>query len=291
MDVFLQQLLNGIIIGMIYSLMAVGLTLIFGILKVLNFAHGQLYMLGAFGTYYFYSSFGMNYFLSLVLSIICVSLLGILFERITIEPLLGKDLNSAFLTTFALGLIIANSVQYFFGATPKNIPSPINEPIQIGALILTGQKIFIVILSIILIISVGLFIKYTRLGKILRATSQNQLAATFVGINSKKVFRLTFMIATGLSAMAGSLLGPIMSVYPTMGSIVLIKSFVVVILGGLGSLSGAIYGGLFLGIIETLFGGYISSAWKDVLGYFILVLVLIFMPEGIGKRFSKVRGA
>lgn len=291
MDVFLQQLLNGIIMGMIYSLMAVGLTLIFGILKVLNFAHGQLYMLGAFCTFYFYNSIGLNYFLSLVLSIICVSVLGILFERITIEPLLNKDLNSAFLTTFALGLIIVNSIQYFFGATPKNIPSPLNEPVELGFLILTGQKIFIVITSLLIILGLGIFIKYTKLGKILRATSQNQMASTLVGINSKKVFRLTFMIATGLSACAGALLGPIMSVYPTMGAIVLIKSFVVVILGGLGSLGGAIIGGLFLGIVEALFAGYISSAWKDVLGYIILVIVLIFLPEGIGKRFSKTRSA
>lgn len=140
------------------------------------------------------------------------------------------------------------------------------------------------VLSVFVIASLALFIKYSRWGKILRATSQNQMAATIVGIHTKQVYAWTFSLSAGLAALAGSLLAPIMSVYPSMGAITLIKSFVVVILGGLGSLTGAIAGGLFLGIAEAMFSSYVSSGWKDVLGYIILVIVLIFMSQGLFGR-------
>jgi len=288
LQLLLQQLINGLVLGINYGLMASGLSLIFGIMRVINFAHGELYMFGAYLTVLFMNLLGLSYIWSGVISILMVVVISFLIERVSVHQLLKRDPMTIFLSTFAISIILSNVAQLIFGVRPKRMPSPFDVPVDIQGIILTEQKILTFVIGIVVVIGLSILIQKTKIGKILRATSQNTTPAQLVGINTRAVYMYAFGIAGGLAALSGILLAPSINLYPTMGTQVIIKGFVIVVLGGLGSVNGAFAGGLLLGVIEVLTASYFGSGFKDVVGYIILVAILIWRPSGLfGKAISR----
>ena len=241
--VFLQQLLNGLANGMGYVLIAVGLTLVFGVLRVVNFAHGEFFMLGAYVTYY-----GMT--------------------------LIGMDYISA--------LLVATLVVAIFGADPKYVDTPYSDAtFSLGDITVTQQRIGVILVASAMIAATYWFIKHTRMGKMMQATAQNPEGAALSGINTKYVHAYTFALACALAALSGALVGPTAMLYPTVGDWAVLKGFIVVVMGGLGSVTGALLGGLILGVAESLGGGYISLGFKEAIGYAIIIVVLLLRPNGL----------
>ncbi len=280
--VVIDYLMNGIVIGSGYALIAIGLTMIFGLMGIVNFAHGEFYMIGGFFAFYLVKLLGLNFFVSLALAITAVMVLGLVFDRVIFAPLRGKPIITTALVTIGLSIFLQNMALYLWGATPKTIPSPFPRiPLRIGPLFITQERIFATALTFAVIIGMHLFLKKTKAGKALRATFQVKEAAALVGININRVYALTFAAGVGLSATAGALLGSIFYLTPTIGGIATYKAFIVVILGGMGSFPGAIVGGLTLGVAESLGAGFISSAYKDAIGFVIVVILLLFRPQGL----------
>lgn len=280
-QVFVQQLLNGLIIGVGYALIALGLTLVFGILDILNFAHGEFYMLGAFLTWVFSSTFGYSYFVAALLALLSAIALGMLTQVVVIRPLMQRDQTMTLLATFAVSVLFMNLAEIIFGATPQRIITPFSDTLDIGSVTISQQRLIVLIAGVLIVALLTVIIQYTKFGKILRATAQNKNAASLVGIHIGKVHMFGFGLGSGLAAISGILLGPLTTIFPSMGQAAVIKGFVIVVLGGLGSMPGAIIGGVFLGIIEALAAGFISSAWKDLFGYSVLILILLLRPYGL----------
>lgn len=286
---FLQQLSNGLVVGSGYALMAIGLTMIFGLMDVVNFAHGELYMLGAFFAYSFCAIAGLNYFLSLIMGMACVMLLGLLFERIALKRLRNQNILTTVLITIGLAIFLRNTALVIWGPIPRNMPTPFGQGvITIGSIYLTKARIFAIVMAVVAVLSMHLMLRKTKLGKAMRATFQNRQVAALVGVNIDRIYAFTFALGSGLAALAGALLGSIFIVQPEMGQLAVLKAFVVVILGGLGSFIGAICGGVILGIAESLGAGFISTGYKDAVGFVLVILILLFRPSGLfGKTISR----
>lgn len=281
-----QQLLNGIVLGSIYTLMALGLTMIFGILDITNFAHGEFYMLGAFAALFSANMLGGSFVLSLLFSIVFVSLIGVIFERVAFRPLRGKSPINVMVGSIGLSILVQNSALMIWGADPHRMDTPyLDMKIEFWGLHTTGQRLLIILVALGAIVLLTLIIKKTRLGKAMRACSQDIEAAQWMGVNVNTVSVTTFIIGSGLAATAGALIGPVFLIYPTMGLVPVLKSFVVVIFGGMGNVPGAILGGYLIGITENLVAGFLSPAYKDLIAFLILIAVLIMKPSGIFGKY------
>jgi len=281
MDLFLQQVMNGIMLGSVYSLVALGLTIIYGILNVPNFAHGSLYMLGAYIAFLLVSSAGLNFWLAMVVSMAGLAVLGMLIERIVFRPLINVPHLNSFIAAIGLIYIIENVALIVWGPDFKRFP-PINAQLyHVFGITVTLHRMIIVVTAIVLIILMQLFIKKTTLGSAIEATAQDRVGAQLVGINVDRIDLVTFGIGTALAAAAGALIGPILLVFPSMGGAVILKAFVIIILGGMGSIPGAILGGFMMGLIESIGGGYITTDYNEVLAFGVLVTVLAIKPTGL----------
>jgi branched-chain amino acid transport system permease protein len=283
---FIQQLVNGLIIGATYGLMAVGLTMIFGMMDVINFAHGELYMLGGVFAYYLVALLGLNYFISLVLSVVLVMAVGLIFDQLVLRKLRGEPVLITILVTIGLSIFLQSVVVLFWGPSPQTLPSPFSSaPIRIGPVVLTSLKIFMAIMSFLVIVGLQLMIQKTSLGRMMRAAFQDREAAAIVGIDINRIYAVNFALGSGLAALAGTLLGTLFIVYPNMGLIAVVKAFLIVIMGGMGNFLGAIVGGLILGMVESLAAGFISSGYKDLFGLVIVMGLLVVRPYGLfGKK-------
>ncbi len=297
--VLIQILVWGIYAGCIYILLAIGLNLIFGVMKVVNFAHGELLMLGAYAAFWIYTFSSINPYLIVPLSMLLIAILGIFIERLCFRPIMGTGkLNEIFLS---LGLIylFQNLVAFLWSTNSRYIRSPYGEVVvHIGAIKLPLDYLIIIIVTIVFLIAFQLFMKKTTTGRAMRATSQNREAAALMGINVERMDMLSFALGSALAAAAGSLwLISGQMANPYMGAIPAIKAFAVVIIGGLGSIPGAIIAGMTLGIAENVvpyfmqalvavFGYEMSfTGWKDTIAFLILIIVLILRPTGIfGER-------
>jgi branched-chain amino acid transport system permease protein len=281
LEYFPQYLFNGILIGANYALIAMGLTVIFGLMNIANFAHGQFYMLGGFVAYQLTTALGFNFFAALVVSVAIVTGLGILLDRTIFRRLRNKPLISSVLVTIGLAIVFENLALVLWGPRPEAIPNPFSVmPVQIGSVFTTEPRLFAVAVTLAAIVIIHLLLRYTLMGKAMRATFQQQEAAALAGINIELLYSAAFGIGAGLAALGGVLLGTIFYVHPTMGDVATLKAFVVTILGGMGSFPGAIIGGLLLGIAES-FGTLVSSAYKDAIGYILVILVLLYRPQGL----------
>jgi branched-chain amino acid transport system permease protein len=281
MEIINQLVVNGLVIGLTYALFALGVTLIFGILGIINFAHGEFYMLGAFGAYILQQQLQLNYFMSGIVTVVIVCIIAWLIERFALRSLIESDHLNSLLATFGLSIILLNSIAITYGTTPRQIKSPFNEVVHIGNVFITQQKIVVVLVGIVIIVLLNLFLKKSHLGKLMRAVSQNSMGAKVSGIPIKRIYSFTFVFGVALATVGGILIGPTTYVTPTMGMSVMLKGFVIVILGGLGSVPGAIFGGMLLGIVETSASALVGNSWKDIIGYIILILVLLIRPQGI----------
>jgi branched-chain amino acid transport system permease protein len=281
MEIFVQQLLNGLTVGSVYSLVALGLTLVYGILHIPNFAHGALYMMGGYVTLTMMTKAGLPYWLAIVISMIVIGLLGVLMERLVFYPLRDAPPLHDKIAAIGILLFLEAFAQFVWGADYQTMPTPYGKVVNLFGLTLTMQRLLIIVSTIVIMILLYFFLKKTFIGATIIAMSQNREGANLVGINTNKVAMMTFMISGSLAALAASLASPINLVFPGMGHLVILKAFVIIILGGMGSIPGAIIGGYILGFSESLGATYISNDYKDIIAFVILVIILTVKPTGL----------
>jgi branched-chain amino acid transport system permease protein len=279
-----QLIVNGIILGSIYVLVALGLTLIFGIVDVVNFAHGEFYMLGAFVAFFVVQYFGLPYLLAVMVTAIAVGAFGLITEKVLIHPLRRRNPHpiNYVLVTVGLSTFLLNGVNYIFGPDLRQIPSPyMKQILNFGNVFITTQRLLVFLVAVGLVSVLGYFVKYTRLGNEMRATAQNFQAARIVGVNTDRVFTQTFLIGAMLAGIAGALVGAMFVTEPAMGFHIIVKAFIVVIVGGMGSIIGSIVAGTGLGLVETLAGALMPAEFLDIIGFGVMILVLLTKPSGI----------
>jgi len=290
MTVFLQYLINGLIIGGAYALIGIGLTLVLGIMKVVNFAHGEMYMLGAYFLFTFFAKMGMNFYLAMLLAIVAVMMLGFIYERSILKPLRKRSIDTVMLSMIGFSLLIQNIAMLIWTPVPEAIKSPFPlTSYTLAGLYFLPQRIMVIVAALLLVILTHLLLKKTKIGKAMRATFQDIEAASLMGIKIDRIYSFTFVLGAGLAAAAGTLLGPIFTVHPYIGNLANAKAFVIVIIGGLGSFPGAITAGLLLGVFESLGAGYISSGYQDAIGFILLILILIYRPTGLYGKVGQTR--
>lgn len=289
---FLSYLINGISLGSVYAIIALGYTMVYGIAKMLNFAHGDVIMIGSYVVFTAVSTMGMNPMIAIILSVVFCTVLGMVIERVAYKPLRTATPLAVLITAIGVSYFLQNIALLIFGASPKSFTSVVTLPplkLADGALIISGETIVTIILCVVIMASLMLFIKKSKSGQAMLAVSEDRGAATLMGVNVNKTIAMTFAIGSGLAAIAGVLL---CSAYPTLtpytGSMPGIKAFVAAVFGGIGSVPGAFIGGILLGIIENLAKAYISSQMADAIVFGVLIVVLLVKPTGIlGKKISE----
>ncbi|MBI4963177.1 MAG: branched-chain amino acid ABC transporter permease [Desulfomonile tiedjei] len=284
MELFLQQVFNGIMLGSTYAIVALGLTLVFGILNIPNFAHGHLYMLGAYVSFFLMTLHGFGFWSALVASMVILALVGMLVERVVFRPLQDKPHINSFISAIGALMILETGVISLWGPQGRRIPNPYPGIVEVLGITMTYQRLLVIVAAIVLIVLLQVFIKKTTPGTTIEAVAQNREGAMLVGINVNLVSSLTFAISTATAAAAACLVAPIFMISPTMGALLGMKAFIIVILGGLGSIPGAILGGYILGLLEAIGGGYLSAAYKDVYAFGALILILAIRPTGLFGR-------
>jgi branched-chain amino acid transport system permease protein len=288
-DELLQHLVNALILGSTYALLGIGLTLIFGIMRVVNFTHGELYALGAYAVFFLEVSLGVNFFLALVLAVIIGCAVGAAIEFVLLRPLLDADIDTTMLVMIGAWIVMQNTELFYWGGVSKAIMTPFpDEPLQVGPIFVSWLRLFVLVMALILIGATYALINRTKLGKAMRATFQDRDTAALMGVNIKGIYTATFAIGSGLAAAAGALLGPVFLVTPSMGDLASLKAFAIVILGGLGNITGATLGGFILAFVEEIGAGYISSGYRDAMGFLIIIIVLLFKPTGLFARAERI---
>ncbi len=289
MTEFFQQLVNGLAWGSIYALIALGYTMVYGVLRLINFAHGDVYMVGAMVGYYAArlvtggGTFTRFAFVMLSAMLVC-ALLGALIERLAYRPLRKAPRINALITAIGVSLFLEYFGQWLFGADPKFFPTLIEtrEVVNFHGVVVNNIQLAIFIVSFVLMFGLRFVVQKTKTGKAMRAVSFSHTASHLVGINVNRIISLTFVLGSVLAAAAGILVGlsnP--KIDPLMGLMPGLKAFVAAVLGGIGNIPGALIGGLIMGVAETLVAGYISSTYRNALAFIILILILLFRPEGI----------
>lgn len=285
----IDLLVNGLIFGLFYALMAVGLAMIFGVLKVVNFAHGEFYMVGAYAYVLISLKLGVSPWIALPVAAAAGAALGWLVERTLMRPLYSgyaswsimKD-EYAVVVTFGLSLLLINLVDKIVGPYPILGPELIETTrFSIGPIMLNGQKLIAAGISLAILTGLALFIKKSLWGRQIQAVAQNRLGASLAGIDATRTTSMIFAIAGLLAALSGALLAPVINPSPDVGAFPAMKSYVIVVLGGMGSIWGAMIAALFLGVFEAFFAVYVSYAYRDAFGLLLLILVLIFRPQGL----------
>lgn len=282
-DEFIQTLLNGLMLASIYMLMASGFTLIYGIMHIVNFAHGEIYMLGAFAIFYFFAQYGMNYFLALILAMLLIGILGIILERALFLPMQEAHLPQVILS-LGLAMTLQGVASVAFGTDYKSVTGPFTGVVRFGGAAISMERLVIIPVSAVIIAALFATVKWTRIGRAMRAVAQDPDAAALQGIDVAFISCMAFGLGCALAAASGALIAPVFFVSPFMGGTAVMKAFIIICIGGMGSISGAAVGGLILGFVDsfgtTLFGGSIAS----VLGFAILIMILLFRPQGLFGR-------
>lgn len=279
-ELLAQGLLNGFALALVYVLVALGLTLIFSIFEIINFAHGEFYMLGGYVTYFGFAVFGLDYFLTLLLTIVGVGVVGLVAERLIFRHLRGKTLN-AFIVSLGLLWVLQSAAQLSFGVLDKPVPSAFSGILRAGGIVISVERFVVVLVAMGLITVLYAFLRWTRLGRAMRAVAQDADGAALQGVNIELVSMLGFAVGCALAGSAGGLLAPVFAVSPAMGALPVIKAFIMIIVGGMGSLPGAVLGGLLLGTVEGIGSIFFSSAAVNVLGFLMVIAVLLVRPRGL----------
>lgn len=283
----LQQLVNGLILGSVYALLALGYTMVYGILKLINFAHGDIYMMGAFIGYYLINTFQMNFFVALVLTMAITACIGMLIEFLAYRPLRNSTKIAALITAIGVSFLLEYGMQYFVGSQKRAFPQALQTvKFDLGPISVTNVQLIILGVSIVLMLALQFIVKKTKMGKAMRAVSVDSDAAQLMGINVNTTISFTFALGSALAGAAGVLIGLYYnSIEPLMGMAPGIKSFVAAVLGGIGIIPGAALGGFLIGLLETLSVTIGLSSYKDAVVYIILILILLVRPAGIlGKN-------
>ncbi len=289
---FLEQLLNGLTLGSTYALIALGYTMVYGIVQLINFAHGEIYMFGAFAGLFMVTVLDVNIFVALIAAMAFCMILGVIVERIAYRPIRGKSSRlSALISAIGVSIFLSTLMVLMRGPNTTRYPEEVlkQTTYTLGSVEISSLQIIILLVSAVLMIGLQLMIKKTRIGKAMRACSQDLDAASLMGINVNRVISLTFAVGSALAAAGGVMVGIYYNaVWPYMGTMAGLKAFSAAVLGGIGSVPGAMVGGLSLGILEILGVAYVSSSYKDAIAFAILILVLLIRPQGImGQKISK----
>jgi branched-chain amino acid transport system permease protein len=273
----LQQMLNGLAIGSVYTVIALGLTVVFGILGIAHFAHGSVAMSGGYLTFFFGEA--------MALAMVVGAVIGLLIERLAYRPVRDAPHINAFIIALGLTMMVEGVNLLAFGADQVVIQTPYRGVFNVGGVAVAELRLLVIVTACTLIGTVAVLISRTKTGKSIRAVAQNRPAAVLMGVNVNRVSAIVFSVSSALGAAAGALVGALLAIAPGVGEGLAVKGFAVLILGGLGSIPGAIVGGLVLGVSESLAAGFISSAYKDVIAFMVMIVVLLFRPEGLlGKR-------
>ena len=282
---FLQYLINGISIGAVYAIIALGYTMVYGIAKMLNFAHGDVIMVGAYISFCVTNYLGLPAWVSILVAMAVCMFLGILIEGLAYKPLRGASSLAVLITAIGVSYFLQNAAQLIWGSAPKNYTSIVTfDPIKLfnGQLTITGEVIITIIASIVIMVALTLFTTKTRMGKAMRAVSEDRAAAQLMGINVNNTISMTFAIGSALAAIAGVLLcSTVPTLQPTTGSMPGIRAFTAAVFGGIGSIPGAMLGGILLGIIETMTKAYLSTQFSDAIVFLVLIIVLLVKPAGL----------
>ncbi|MCW5951595.1 MAG: branched-chain amino acid ABC transporter permease [Propionibacteriaceae bacterium] len=289
MEQLAQQLINGLSLGSIYALIALGYTMVYGIIQLINFAHGEIYMVGAYVGYACMTFLQLGFFESLLIAMVTCSALGVVIERVAYKPLRASTRIAALITAIGVSLLLQYTMMAFVGADVRTyppLPGYLTTSFNVAGVVISSQSILIIGTSVLLMLALQFIVHRTRLGKAMRAVSMDADAARLMGINVDNTISFTFMLGSALAGAAGVLVGVYYnSINPLMGVLPGLKAFVAAVFGGIGIIPGALIGGYFIGAAETLVSGYFSSLYKDAVVFAILILVLIFRPAGLlGKN-------
>lgn len=284
---FLQQVINGLALGSVYALLALGYTMVYGIIQLINFAHGEIYMIGAFAGFYSASTLKLPLLPTLLVAMTVSALAGIIIEKIAYKPLRNSPRIALLITAIGISLFLQNAMRLLVGSNPKPFPDLINAgSINIGPIQIEVKTILMFAVSALLVILLQFIVYKTKVGKAMRASSQDMEAASLMGINVDNTISLTFAIGSALAGIAGVLVAiSYPSITPYMGAMPGLKAFVAAVLGGIGSIPGALVGGIAIGLLETFSKAYISTNFSDAIVFAILIVILLIKPSGLlGKK-------
>ena len=281
----MQILVYGAVISAVYALLAVGFTLIFGVARILNLAHGAFYALGAYAIYTLTSIAGLPLAIAAPIAVLLVALFGVGMERVLVRPLRNQSQLAVLMITLAVSLMVEQVLLLIFGSEARNVPSMINETFKVLGVEISGQRLIAFAGSVVILAGLWGFLQFTRLGAAILAVSQSPEGARYMGIHSDRIFSVVMGISAGIAAAAGLLVAPFQSVIPGMGLLPLVKAFAIVIVGGLGSIPGSILGALLLGYSETIIAFTVSTEWSQIVSVAATLITLIIRPAGFfGKR-------
>ncbi len=275
-----QATINGLIVGLLYLLMAVGFTLVFGIMRMVNFAHGEFYMLGAFCAYFFTTGLNLPFLMAVALSFLSAVVVGGLLEWLILKPFRRDELNGM-IVTIGMGMILQNLALMYFGPDPLSMPAVVEGTLVMGSLVIPNSRVYVVTFALVVLGLLYVFLRYSRPGRALRAVVEDFEIASIQGVRAKIYYPLGFGLGVGLAAVAGALMAPLFSVSPFVGSTPLLKAFIVVVLGGLGSIPGAAFAGLVLGLIESYASLFFSSSTADMVIFAVVMVMLVLRPKGL----------
>lgn len=292
MEQLLQQLINGISLGSIYALIALGYTMVYGIINLINFAHGDIYMIGAYVGFALTTFLGLGFFPSLLISMLVCSILGILIEKVAYKPIRNSTRIAALITAISVSLFLEYTMIYFVKPDTRTFPAVLQSKILTlfnGNVIVDIKNIYIILITIGLMVGLQYIVYRTKIGKAMRAVSLDKDAAELMGVDVNKTISATFAIGSALAGAAGVLVGVYYNtINPLMGTVPGLKAFVAAVLGGIGIIPGAVFGGFFLGMTETLVSAYGGSVFKDAVAFSILIIVLLLKPNGLlGKTIKE----
>lgn len=289
MNLILDQLINGLTLGSQYALIAAGLALVFGVLGIVNFAHGELYMLGSYALYLTMNIWNMPYIPGALLALILMLAFGVAFYYLLIRRLLDRGWQIQIVATLAVSLLLVNLAIVVAGPTPKLIESPFTDVFfPVGESTISAQRVVVIGVTILAFVAMYLYLKYARLGKAMRAVSQNLEAAEVVGISARTVGLVAVVAGTALAGIAAFVVAPLVNLQPTMGTLVTLKAFAAVIIGGFGNVTGAVLAGVTLGIVEAFAAGFISSDYADIYVFGLALFVLLVRPQGLFGKVARV---
>lgn len=285
----LQQIINGISLGSIYALIALGYTMVYGILRLINFAHGDIYMLGAFIGFFALGSWNMPFAIGLIIAMLLTAIIGILVEKLAYKPLRNAPRISLLITAIGVSFLLENIMVLLVGATPRAFPQKISTEVYlIGNIIVTNKQIIILSVSIFLMLFLQFVVNKTKIGRAMRAVSQDKEMAQMLGVNIDNVISFTFALGSALAAAGGVLVGMYFNkIEPYMGVMPGLKAFVAAVLGGIGIIPGAMLGGFIMGIAEVLVSAFISSTIRDAIAFIILIVILLVKPTGILGKYMR----
>ena len=288
MELLIQQLVNGLAVGSIYALIALGYTMVYGTIKLINFAHGDVYMMGAFIGYFAVMVLKLNVFLALLVAMVACAILGVVIERVAYKPLRKSTRVAALITAIGVSYLLENVMSYFFGAESRPFPSDFGTETftLFGDVSVNGKQILIFGITVLLMALLQFIVRYTKMGKAMRAVAVDEQAAQLMGIDVDGVISFTFALGSALAGIAGVLVGIYYNtISTTMGITVGLKAFVAAVLGGIGSIPGAMVGGYLIGLLETMVSFFGYSPYRDGVVYFLLFIILIVLPAGLfGKN-------